>query len=328
MSNVLIRAEGLKKYFPIEKGMLRRLFSRKASIVHAVDGVSFDIRKGETFTVVGETACGKTTLGRLILRLIEPTEGRIFYKGCDLLELNKKELRKIRCNMQMIFQDPTSSLNPRMTIEKIVGLPLKIHAKAKGDENKQKIIETLEKVGLSPANQLLHKYPHELSGGQRQRAGIARALITNPELIVADEPVSALDVSIRSQVLNLLGDLKEEYNLTYILITHDLSVVRYMSDYIVVMYLGKFMELARSEDLFNSPKHPYTEVLLSAIPIPNPLLKRQRIKLRGEMPSPIQLPRGCRFNTRCPCAKAECFKVEPELIEIADEHFVACSVRA
>lgn len=328
MNDVLIRVERLKKYFPVQRRLFARLFFKEAPVIHAVDGVSFDIQKGETFSFVGETGCGKTTLGQLILRLIEPTEGRILYKDCNLLARNKKELRKMRRNMQMIFQDPSASLNPRKTVEQILSLPLEVHTKFRGFEKRQKIIEALEKVGLSPADQILHRYPHEFSGGQKQRIGIARALITNPEFIMADEPVSALDMSIRSQVLNLLVDLKKENKFTYMLINHDLSVVRYMSDRIAVMYLGKLVEVARSEDLFNSPRHPYTEALLSAVPIPNPLSKKQRIRLKEELPSPIQLPQGCRFNTRCPCAKSECFKVEPELIEIADEHFLACNVRA
>lgn len=320
----LLAVQELQKHFPVEERTSAKLGSGKQRVVRAVDGVSFTIQKGETFSVVGETGCGKTTLARMILGLIRPSNGKILFRDHDLLMLTKRELRKARSNMQMIFQDPAASLNPRMSVEQIMELPLKIHEGSDRDERKRKICETLEKVGLSPADQMLHRYPHEFSGGQKQRIGIARALVIHPELVVADEPVSALDMSIRSQVLNLMSDLKKDYDLTYLLIAHDLSVVRYMSDRVAVMYLGKIVEMAMSEDLFISPLHPYTEALLSAIPVPDPSSKKHRMKLRSELPSPINLPRGCRFNTRCPYAKSECAEGEPDLTTVGRDHFVAC----
>ena len=324
MPEVLLKVENLKKYFPVEKGLFSGIFSKEKEFIHAVDGVSFSIRKGETFSLVGETGSGKTTIGKLILRAIKPTSGDIFFEGRDLLKLPKKEIQNLRRNMQIIFQDPFSSLNPRKSIGDIIGEPLKIHHLTKGAKTRVNTLELLERVGLSPASMYIDRYPHELSGGQKQRVGIARALALRPKFIVADEPVSALDMSIRSQILNLMQDLKNEYKLTYLLIAHDLTVVRYMSDWVGVMYLGKIMELSPSEELFNSPQHPYTKALMAAIPVPDPLLKREKIRLKGDIPNPINPPKGCRFHTRCHLRKPKCSKVEPRHIDIGEEHNVAC----
>ncbi len=315
----ILRIEGLKKWFPITGGV----FSRVIGWVKAVDGVSFSVKKGETLGVVGESGCGKTTTGRTILRLIEPTEGKAIFEGIDIFSLNKAELRKIRRNIQIIFQDPYASLNPRMTVGDIVGEALDIHKLVKTKkEREEKISELLDVVGLLP--QHMRRYPHEFSGGQRQRIGIARALAVQPKFIVADEPVSALDVSIQAQVINLLEDLQEKFHLTYLFIAHDLSVVRHISTRVAVMYLGKLVELAETEELFEHPAHPYTEALLSAVPIPDPEIKKQRIILEGDVPSPVNPPSGCRFHTRCRYAKPICKEKEPELKDLGGGHYVAC----
>jgi peptide/nickel transport system ATP-binding protein len=318
MAQPLLQVKNLKKYFPIKGGIL----SKTVGHVQAVDDISFDLYPGETVGLVGESGCGKSTAARTILRLIEPTSGEVFFEGQDILKLGKKPMRSLRRQMQIIFQDPYASLNPRMTVASIVGEPLEIHKIAKGRAKEESVANILEKVGLRPEH--MRRYPHEFSGGQRQRIGIARALALNPKLIIGDEPVSALDVSIQAQVINLLEDLQHEFNLTYLIIAHDLSVVEHISDRVAVMYLGKIVELATDRELYQNPSHPYTEALLSAVPRPDPSIKKQRILLPGDVPSPINPPSGCRFHTRCLYAKADCKTVEPPLQNIGDGHYVAC----
>ncbi len=317
MSELLLEAKDLKKHFST-KG----LFSRKGGVVHAVDGISFDIEKGETFGLVGESGCGKSTTGRLVLRLLEPTAGRVYFEGNNLFELGQRELRRLRRRMQMIFQDPSASLNPRMTAGEIIGEPLVIHNLVPKAGRAKRVDKLMELAGLSPAQ--ADRYPHEFSGGQKQRIGIARALAVDPVFIVADEAVSSLDVSIRAQILNLMQDLQQNLGLTYLFITHDLSVVKHLSDRIAVMYLGRIVELGSTTSVFNHPHHPYTQALLSAIPIPNPEVKRKRTILEGDMPSPIDPPAGCKFHTRCPYRMEKCGRIEPELVDIGNKHFVGC----
>ena len=321
-TEALVHVRQLKKYFPIRRGV----FQRHVGDVRAVDGVSFDIYHGETLGLVGETGSGKTTVGRTMLRLYEPTDGEIIFEDRDLAKLSDSELRSTRRRMQIIFQDPYASLNPRMTVGGIVGEPLEVHRVARGKEKRERVQELLRLVGLNPY--FVNRYPHEFSGGQRQRIGIARALALNPDLIVCDEPISSLDVSIQAQVVNLLEDLQVRLGLTYLFIAHDLSMVRHISDRVAVMYLGKIMELADRDELYLNPLHPYTQALMSAVPVPDPLVeeRRQRIILEGDIPSPSKPPQGCNFNTRCPAARDICCEVEPEFIEVQPGHFCACHV--
>lgn len=318
MSNTLISVKGVVKYFPIKTGILREI----TGWVHAVDDVSFDIKRGETLGLIGESGCGKTTLGRTILRLIEPTEGEVYFKGRNIFRLNKEELREMRRYMQIIFQDPFGSFNPRLTVKKIIGEPLKIQGVAKKEELNSRVLDLLDAVGLEPDH--LNRYIHEFSGGQRQRIGIGRALALNPDFIVLDEPTSALDVSVQAKILNLLQDLKEDLKLTYLFISHNLAVVNYLSDKIAVMYLGKIVELGPARDLFVDSLHPYTKALISAIPTPDPEVMYKRIVLKGEVQSAINIPSGCRFQSRCPEMKTICQTEEPGLIEVKPHHFVAC----
>jgi oligopeptide transport system ATP-binding protein len=317
----LIHAEGVRKFFPIKKGVI---IQREIARVHAVDDVSFDIRAGETLGLVGESGCGKSTLGRCIVRLYELTDGTIEFEGRDISHLSRRDLRPIRRQMQMVFQDPYASLNPRKRVGSIISDPLRIHGLGDGKEVRARVQELLELVGLSPEH--YNRYPHEFSGGQRQRIGVARALALRPKLVVADEPVSALDVSIQAQVINLLDDLQDELSLTYMFIAHDLGVVRHVSDRIAVMYLGKIVEISPAEELYQRPVHPYTEALLSAVPVPDPELsaKRERIVLEGDVPSPISPPSGCRFHPRCRYATEICTTDEPPLVAHGTGHLAAC----
>ncbi|MFA5595108.1 MAG: oligopeptide/dipeptide ABC transporter ATP-binding protein [Trueperaceae bacterium] len=317
-SENLLEVKNLRKYFPIRGG----IFSRVVANVKAVEDVSFNVKKGEVVGLVGESGSGKTTVGRSILRLIEPTSGEVNFDGVDVTKLSKGQMREYRKRMQIIFQDPFASLNPRMSVGDIIGEAMSIHNLARGKEREDKVAGLLERVGLSTAH--MRRYPHEFSGGQRQRIGIARALAVDPAFIVADEPVSALDVSIQAQVVNLLQDLKEELGLTLLFIAHDLGVVEYISDHVIVMYLGRIMEIAPAKELYANPIHPYTEALLSAVPIPDPTIKRERVILQGDIPSPINPPSGCVFRTRCPIATKECAEVIPPLEEVSPGHFKAC----
>jgi len=318
MTEPLLEVRNLKKYFLIKGG----IFSKGIGYVYAVDGVNFYLSKGESLGLVGESGCGKSTTARAILRLIEPTEGEILFEGKDICKLDQEELRSVRRDMQIVFQDPYASLDPRRTVEQIIGEPLSVFQVATKKERKDRIAYLLQKVGLSPDH--ARRYPHEFSGGQRQRIGIARALALNPKLIIGDEPVSALDVSIQAQVINLLEDIQKEFRLSYIIIAHDLAVVEHVCDQIAVMYLGRIVESARDRELYTSPLHPYTVALLSAIPVPDPNISKKRIILEGDVPSPMRPPSGCHFHTRCPQRKEVCQRTVPELKEIKKDHFVAC----
>jgi oligopeptide transport system ATP-binding protein len=319
-NNVLLKVDQLVKHFPIYRGVFRR----KVGAVHAVDGISFDVRHGETFGLVGESGCGKTTAGRTIIQLYKVTSGHIYFDNKDLTTLKSNDMRRMRSRMQMIFQDPYASLNPRMSIADTIAEPMEIHGVARGKEARERAAKLLEVVQLNPG--FSSRFPHEFSGGQRQRIGIARALALNPELIICDEPISALDVSIQAQIINLLEDLQHQMGLTYLFIAHDLSMVRHISSRVAVMYLGIIVELASTVELFHTPLHPYTQALLSAVPVPNPVLeeKRQRIILEGDVPSPANPPSGCRFRTRCPLAKELCAEQTPIWREISPDHWVAC----
>ena len=319
--DVLLDVQDLKKYFPVRGG----IFGKTTAHVKAVDGVSFTLRKGETLGLVGESGSGKSTTGRAILRLIEPSGGRVRFDGQDVLALGKEALRAIRRRMQIIFQDPYASLNPRMTVGSIVGEPFAIHKIASGEDRAHRVEALLMRVGLSADH--MRRYPHEFSGGQRQRIGVARALALNPEFIIGDEPVSALDVSVQAQVINLLEDLQKEFGLSYLIIAHDLSVVRHISHRIAVMYLGKIVEITDNEALYGDPQHPYTEALLSAVPVSDPRRKQERIVLKGDIPSPINPPSGCVFHTRCPIAEDRCKTELPELRTLPDGRMLACHLR-
>jgi len=313
---VLLRAENLVKHFPVQRGM----FGRQSAVVHAVDGVNFELRAGETMALVGESGCGKSTVGRLVLRLLDATSGKVWFDGVDLMTLSPAQLRAKRREMQMIFQDPYSSLNPRMTIEQTITEPLALHGLAPG-KHRERAAELMDRVGLAP--QYLQRYPHEFSGGQRQRIGIARALAVEPRIIVCDEPVSALDVSIQAQIVNLLRDLQRQLGLAYVFIAHDLAVVKHIASHVAVMYLGHVVEYADKRSLFASPRHPYTQALLTAVPLPQPGLRRERMLLQGDVPNPITPPSGCRFRTRCPYARERCAQEVPALRE-SGGHSVAC----
>jgi len=317
----LLEVRNLKMYFPVRRGLL---VERTVGHVHAVDDITFHVKRGETLGLVGESGCGKSTTGRAILQIYKPTEGVVNYKSKDITKLSTHDLIPYRRNMQMIFQDPFASLDPRMTVGGIIAEPLEIHNIAKGKEKDEKVREMLRIVGLNPY--FANRYPHEFSGGQRQRIGVARALVLDPEFIVCDEPISALDVSIQAQIINLLEDLQSRYNLTYLFIAHDLAVVRHISDRVAVMYVGKIVEMADRNDLYENPLHPYTKALLSAVPIPDPTIERRRsrIILQGDVPSPVNPPSGCRFHPRCPFARPNCSEAEPQLEEAAPGHRVAC----
>ncbi len=319
--NALVEIRHLKMYFPVTSGII---FQKKVADIKAVDDVSFYIKRGEILGLVGESGCGKTTTGRCILQLYRPTEGEVYFEGNNLCQLKGESLRRMRRRMQIIFQDPYGSLNPRMTCGSIVGEPLLVHGMARGKQLREQVAELLQAVGLNPY--MADRYPHEFSGGQRQRIGVARALAVKPSFIVCDEPVSALDVSIQAQIINLLDDLKDQFNLTYLFIAHDLSVVRHISDRVAVMYLGRIAEIAERREVYENPLHPYTKALLSAVPVPDPVVesRRERIILVGDVPSPLRPPPGCNFHTRCPIAIGVCREVLPEFRNMGSEHWVAC----
>jgi len=321
-NDYLVEVRNLRKYFPVGAGM----FGTGSEAVRAVDDVSFSIRRGDTFGLVGESGCGKSTTGRSILRLIEPTSGEVRFEGRDLLALGADQLRRMRRNMQIIFQDPYSSLNPRMSVGQIIEEPLIIHKIGNREARKSRAQELLRLVGLEPEH--AGRYPHEFSGGQRQRIGIARALALNPKFIVCDEPVSALDVSVQAQIVNLLQDLQAQLGLTYLFVSHGLSVVEHISTRVGIMYLGKLVEVGSSQEIFHNPLHPYTRALLSAIPIPDPTRRRDRLPLTGDIATAIEPPSGCRFRTRCPLAESRCAELEPKLVDVSPDHFVACMVVA
>ena len=324
----LIKIENLTKHFPLQKGFMDRLFAKEKGYVRAVDGVSFTIEKGEVLGLVGESGCGKTTTGRLILRLLDPTAGDVLYNGQSVYAFTKRDMEKMREKMQIVFQDPYASLSPRMSIGKAIEHPLRIHNNYDSVERKDKCLRIMEKVGLEPAEFLYKKYPHQLSGGQRQRVVIARALITNPEFVVADEPIAMADVSVRALILELMAQLKKEFDLTYLYITHDLATCKYICDRVAIMYLGKIVEMGPLEEVFQNPIHPYTATLLEAVPVPDPRYRRTEPIPTGEIPSAINPPSGCSFHPRCHYAESACSVDEPDLKEIRDKHWVACPIRS
>lgn len=321
----VVEVSDLKKWFPVRKGFLQTLLSKKASFVRAVDGISFDMKVKEVFCLAGESGSGKTTTGRLVLKVIDPTSGRIFFKGKDITAFTRKDMKPLRQRMQMVFQDPYESLNPRKTVNDIISEGLRIQ-KIVNSENEvqERVIKILEDVKLTPPEEFLLRYPHELSGGQRQRVAVARTFVLSPEFVVADEPISMLDVSIRAEILNLFLDLVEKFDVSILYITHDLATARHICHRIAVMYLGKIMEMGTAEEIVHEPLHPYTKALISAVPVPDPKSRRTRSILKGEIPSPINPPSGCRFHTRCPVADEICREKEPELVKVGNEHYVAC----